>query len=404
MLSYDGAICKVLETVRALPAVEIPLGQAGGHVLAETVYARWDLPPADNSAMDGFAFAFADQPQGAELVVVGSAFAGHPLERTLRTDEAVQITTGAPLPPGADTVIPLEDVEEQAGRIRLLKKPQARQHVREQGEEFHTHEELLLPGTELCSGEIALLASAGITQVKVQPRPRVALLSTGDELVELGELPGPGQIINSNLHLLSARLRELGCEPIPLGIGRDTPEALEETIQAGLRADLLLSTGGVSVGEKDYVQETLNRLGFERSFWKVAIKPGKPILFGQLAGTPVFGLPGNPAASAATFELFVRPALRLLAGHNDPLPPHLRGILAEDLRGGGKRQAFLWCRVDEEDGRYRVTPSHRQGSGQNRSLAGACALLPVAIGSPPLCAGDEVEVLLLRLPQGRSTY
>jgi len=402
MISYDEAIKIVLDTITPLPPVDIPLEEAVGHVLAEPVKACWDLPAADNSAMDGFAFAHTGQDEGGTLTLIGSAFAGHPLDQPVAAGEAVQITTGAPLPPGTDTVIPLEEVEERQGSITLLKAPIRGQHVRYRGEEFRNGEELLSPGTELRPGEIALLASAGITRVSVHPRARVAILSTGDELVELGETPGPGQIVNSNLPMLCALLREIGCEPLPLGIGRDTPDALEEAIRAGLQADLLLSTGGVSVGEKDHMQETLNRLGFERRFWRARIKPGKPILFGTLQGKPVFGLPGNPAATGATFEIFVRPALRRLAGQGDPLPPKLLCTLAEKVKGGHKRQNFLWCRLEEENGRYRAIPSQRQGSGQNRSLQEACALLPVPVESPDLEAGSEVEVLLLRLPPGRT--
>ncbi|PNU20980.1 molybdopterin molybdenumtransferase MoeA [Geothermobacter hydrogeniphilus] len=402
MISYDEAIKIVLDTVTPLPPIDVPLEAAVGHVLAEPVKACWDLPPADNSAMDGFAFAYAGQDEGGTLTLIGSAFAGHPLDQPVAAGEAAQITTGAPLPPGTDTVIPLEEVEERQGSISLLKAPIRGQHVRYRGEEFRNGEELLSPGTELRPGEIALLASAGITRVSVHPRARVAILSTGDELVELGETPGPGQIVNSNLPMLCALLRDIGCEPLPLGIGRDTPDALEVAIRAGLQADLLLSTGGVSVGEKDHMQETLNRLGFERRFWRARIKPGKPILFGTLQGKPVFGLPGNPAATGATFEIFVRPALRRLAGQNDPLPPKLRCTLAEKVKGGNKRRNFLWCRLEEENGRYRAIPSQRQGSGQNRSLQEACALLPIPVESPDLEAGSEVEVLLLRLPPGRT--
>ncbi|ORJ59343.1 gephyrin-like molybdotransferase Glp [Geothermobacter hydrogeniphilus] len=402
MISYDEAIKIVLDTITPLPPVDIPLEEAVGHVLAEPVKACWDLPAADNSAMDGFAFAYTGQDEGGTLTLIGSAFAGHPLDQPVAAGEAAQITTGAPLPPGTDTVIPLEEVEERQGSITLLKAPIQGQHVRYRGEEFRNGEELLSPGTELRPGEIALLASAGITRVNVHPRARVAILSTGDELVALGETPGPGQIVNSNLPMLCALLREIGCEPLPLGIGRDTPDALAEVIRAGLQADLLLSTGGVSVGEKDHMQETLNRLGFERRFWRARIKPGKPILFGTLQGKPVFGLPGNPAATGATFEIFVRPALRRLAGQGDPLPPKLRCTLAEKVKGGHKRQNFLWCRLEEENGRYRAIPSQRQGSGQNRSLQEACALLPVPVESPDLEAGSEVEVLLLRLPPGRT--
>jgi molybdopterin molybdotransferase len=247
---------------------------------------------------------------------------------------------------------------------------------------------------------MGLLAAAGITSVKVHPLPRVALLSTGDELVELGAAPGPGQIVNSNFHLLAARLRESGCSIVSLGIARDEPEDLAARIAEGLEADMLISTGGVSVGDRDYVQEILIEHGFQLGFWRVGIKPGKPVLFGTARNTTVFGLPGNPAASAATFELFARPALRRLAGRRDPLPPRLRVTLTEDVSGGEKRQRFLWGALQEREGRYLFTPSPRQGSGQNRSIQGAQALLPVPGDSPEIAAGTEMEVLLLRLPPG----
>ncbi len=220
--------------------------------------------------------------------------------------------------------------------------------------------------------------------------------------MELGTAPGPGQIVNSNYHLLSSRLREEGCEVLSLGVARDNLEELESLLTSGLGADMLVTTGGVSVGDRDHVQETLGKLGFEPAFWKVAIKPGKPVLFGTVKGHPVFGLPGNPAASAATFELFARPALRRLGGFSDPLPPRLRVTLTEEISGGEKRQRFIWGTLREQAGRYRFVPSARQGSGQNRSMQGSQALLPVAGGSGPLAAGSEVDVLLLRLPPGLS--
>ncbi len=284
----------------------------------------------------------------------------------------------------------------------LLKNPKQGNHVRRRGEELTRGEPLLTAGTPIHSGELSLLAAAGIERVRVYPAPQVAVLSTGDELVELGDVPGPGQIVNSNFHLLSARLREEGCTAIPLGIARDTADDLSVKIEAGLQADLLISTGGVSVGDRDHVQETLGRHGFELGFWKAAIKPGKPVLFGTACGTPVFGLPGNPAASAATFELFVRPALRLLAGHRDPLPPRMKVTLAEEITGGEKRQRVIWGVLEDQDGRYLFVPSPRQGSGQNRSIQGAQALLPVDGGREGISAGTEVEVLLLRMPPGRS--
>jgi molybdopterin molybdotransferase len=245
-----------------------------------------------------------------------------------------------------------------------------------------------------------LLAAAGSGRVRVYPAPRVALLSTGDELVELGDIPGPGQIVNSNFHLLAARIREEGGTVVPLGIARDRRAELSGRIAEGLRtADLLVSTGGVSVGDRDHVQEVLAEHGFQLGFWRVAIKPGKPVLFGTVGTTPVFGLPGNPSAAAATFELFVRPALRRLGGHDDPLHPRLRVILTDAVAGGEKRQQFLWGGLRERDGRYEFTPS-RLGSGQTRGIRGAHALLPVAAGDSGLAAGSEVDVMLLRLPPG----
>jgi molybdopterin molybdotransferase len=400
MLTSDEAVRTVLRTVTPLAAVECALDDALGRVLAEPVASRWDLPPADNSAMDVFAFAFAGQNAETELALAGFIPAGGRLEGTVPPGTAVRIMTGAPLPAGCDTVVPLEEVTELADGIRLKRVPQIGQHVRRRGEELRRGDIVLHPGTPLYAAELGLLAAAGAERVRVHPAPKVAVLSTGDELVELGEGPGPGQIVNSNAHLLAARLREEGCAVVSLGIARDNPEELAACLRRGLEADLLISTGGVSAGDRDYVQAVLRDLGFTLGFWKVAIKPGKPVLFGTVGGRPVFGLPGNPAASAATFELFVRPALRRLAGHADPLHPRLRAILATPVPGGEKRQRFLWGTLAAEEDHYLFTPSPRQGSGQNRAMQGARALLPIPGGSDELPAGREVEVLLLRLPPG----
>lgn len=400
MLSYEEALRVVLARVKPLPAVTLPLAEGLGKVLAAPTISRWDLPPADNSAMDGYAFAWSNQAAGAELLVSGFVPAGAPQEAAVPPGAAVKIMTGAPLPAGCDSVVPIEEVEDLGGRIRLLSAPVQGEHVRYRGEELRRDELLLEAGTALRSGEIGLLAAAGVTEVCVHPAPTVAVLTTGDELVELGTEPGPGQIVNSNLPLLAARLQELGCVVVSLGIAPDNQEGLSALIDRGLEADLLITTGGVSVGDRDLVQEVLLATGFERGFWKVAIKPGKPVLFGTVAGKPVFGLPGNPAATAATFELFANPALRRLGGFTDPLPPRLRVTLAEGVKGGVKRQRFLWGALQEEAGRYRFHINGSQGSGQNRSLPRSQALLPVPAGESGLVAGSEVEVLLLRLPPG----
>lgn len=396
MISYDQALEAVLATVKALPPVRLPLAEAVGLVLAQPAAARWDMPRWDNSAMDGFACAAAALNTSKTLPIVGTAYAGHPLDGQLPAGAAIRITTGAPLPPGAETVIPLEDTEEADNQVTLLRPVKKGQHVRYRGEEFHQGEVLLTRGELLHSGAIGLLAGAGVDQVEVYPRPKVAIFSTGDELVELGTQPGPGQIINSNLLFLQARLQECDCIPLSLGIGEDRSENLDEILDQALTADLIISTGGVSVGEKDLVQQTLLERGFERKFWQVAIKPGKPLLFGELGGKPCFGLPGNPAATAATFELFVLPALRALGGRTPQRPEKRTATLRDAVKAGGKRQLFLWARCFWQDGGYQVEIPQRQGSGQTRSIAGNNALLTVAPGSEAIIAsGAQVEVILL---------
>jgi molybdopterin molybdotransferase len=393
MLSYQTALDQVLASVSPLPAIELPLAEAHGLVLAEPVSARWPMPRTDISAMDGFA-VWSAAARGC-LPIVGAAYAGHPMTGTVPAGGAVRITTGAPIPAGCDAVVPLEQTNESAAGVTLQSAPQPGDHVRRQGEEYRSGETLLTAGTLLRAGEIGLLASAGAAQVKVHPQPRVAIISTGDELVELGREPGPGQIVNSNLHHLAARIRECGGEVLRLGIGEDNPDGIDALLEAGRQADLFVSTGGVSVGERDFVRAALERCGFQEGFWRVAIKPGKPVLFGTLGNRPYFGLPGNPAAAAATFELFVRPALRRLGGQQAVLAIIRSGRLVETVRGDRKRQAFLWCRVEWTGDGYQVQAAQRQGSGQTRSLQGANALLPVPAGVETVPAGSLVEVQLL---------
>jgi len=401
MLTYAEAIKLVLTHISPLPPVEKHLDTACGLVLAEDVHARWAQPPADNSAMDGFAFNFAACAGLETLPVVGQSYAGHPFDGPVPEGVAIRIMTGAPLPEGVDTVVPLEDVVEGAATIQLSRPCHPAQHVRVAGEEFAQGEKLISAGTCLHAGEIGLLAAAGIVQVRVYPAPRVAVLSTGDELVELGQPPKAGQIVNSNLHLLSARLREAGAEVIPLGIAKDNAGDLEQRLTSGLQADLLLTSGGVSMGDRDHVQEALEGFGFERIFWKVAIKPGKPVLFGKIGRLPVLGLPGNPAASAATCEIFALPAVRKLGGQPQPLAPTLSARLATGIEAGGSRQVFLWGRLHfDASAGYIFTPSDRQSSGQMRAMLHSGALLPLAAQAAAIEVGAQVQVLLMRLPGG----
>jgi molybdopterin molybdotransferase len=398
MISYNEALQRVLDTLSAMQPNEVSINEAAGLVLASPAKARWDMPACDNSAMDGFAMAGSPLSPGNGLVIVGASYAGHPYSSEVQQGQTVRITTGAALPQGTDTVVPIENAEEKGGCVYLTVPPQTGQHVRYRGEECRGNEVLVEAGTILRAGDIALLASAGVERVTVYPRPRVAVISTGDELVELGHQPGPGQIINSNLHLLRTRLSECGFSAVCIGIGADHPDTLDQLIDRALGADVIISTGGVSVGDRDYVQTALEKRDFRKIFWKVAIKPGKPVLFGLIGGKPYFGLPGNPAATAATFELFVKPALKRLAGQATVLPETRRAILIDEVTGGGIRQVFLWCRLEWEENSYRVSVSQYQGPGQNRCLSTTNAILPVPVGSCKLHAGDVVEVFLLSEP------
>lgn len=395
MLPYKDALSSVLETVQPLTPCEILTADAGGLVLAEAVEAHWDMPRCDNSAMDGYAIAGESSAEDSPLEIIGASYAGHPFSGTVPAGQSIRITTGAALPDSVETVIPIEDAAEETNRLYIRSSFSIGQHVRLQGEEFQAGVQLLQAGTLLKAGEISLLASAGVDRVKVYPRPRVAIISTGDELIELGETPRPDQVVNSNLHFLTTRLRECGCEPVCIGIGKDDTASLDQFIAQALEADLIISTGGVSVGEKDHVQEALSRHRFQKHFWKVAIKPGKPVLFGLLEDKPFLGLPGNPASTAMTFELFARPALRKMAGHTDFHLQKRNGILNSKVKGGGDRQIFRWCRLEWNNDRYEVDVQSHQGSGQNLSIQGANALLMIPVGRSQIDRGEIVDVFLL---------
>ena len=401
MIDYQQALKAICANITPLTPVQVPLAEGLGRVLAEDVYSKLELPPADNSAMDGYAYTFSGVVDGC-LTEVGFLPAGGSFSATIRGGEALRIMTGAPLPAGCDTIVPVEEIEQLGNnRIRLRKQLQRGANIRYRGEELKAGEKILTAGQQLDPAAIGMLASAGIAEMTIYPAPRVAILSTGDELVELGEAPDNGKIINSNAHLLAACLRQDGYTPILLGIAKDQPGELEAWLRKGLDADMLITTGGVSVGDRDLVQQTLSDIGFKTIFWKVAAKPGKPTLFGLIGRQPVFGLPGNPAASAATYELFARPALRLLAGQRYPFSPTLKVKLAAPLKAGGKRLHFLWGNLNIVNDELEFLPSERQGSGQNRSAVGAQALFPLPIDSPPLATGAMVEVIMLQLPHGQ---
>ena len=388
----EDALTAVRDRCAPLPAEDAALSDAQGRVLAEGVRARRDQPASDISMMDGYALAAGP----VELRVAGEVAAGDaPWTRALLAGEAARIFTGAPLPPGADCVVMQEQCERQGDVVRLLKPARAGQHVRRRGEELTAGAEALLPGTRLQAAELALAAACGVSSLRVYRRPRVALLVTGSELVPQGSDPAPGKLIETNSVALVALCREAGAEVQFLGIAPDDVETLAGRLRDA-PADILLTTGGASVGDHDHAQTALERLSGSLVFHTVAIRPGKPVLFGTASGGRlVFGLPGNPAAATLGFELFVRLAIRLLAGDPRPARPQARARLRGTLSRVKGLTFFPRGRVTAEGSLLVFAPGQQQSSMQIASWANTNAVAVVPPGEGRLDDGTEVDVLLL---------
>jgi molybdopterin molybdotransferase len=400
MLSVEEALARVLAAIPVLGSETVPLPAGLHRVLAEEIVATRDLPPWDNSSMDGYALRAADTAgataeRPARLRLLGEIPAGAVAERAVSTGEAYRILTGAPMAAGADAVIPQEEVGRDGAVVVVPRPVPAGHFVRPRGEDIRTGESVLAPGAVLTPAALGVLAALGRPLVRVHQRPRVAILSTGDELVDLDAAPGPGQIPNSNTYTLAAQVREAGGIPVNLGIARDSREDLEAHVRWGLPADMLVSSAGVSVGDRDFVREVMEKLGAELDFWKVSMRPGKPLTFGRLNGRPFFGLPGNPVSSMVTFELFVRPALRRMAGDPRLFRPRATAWMADVLDNPGIRQGYLRVRLTQEGGRLVARSTGEQGSGILRSmlLADGLAVVPSDTRLEP---GQPVEVILLR--------
>ena len=406
-LSVEEAREAVLAVTPILGAETVATRDAHGRVLAEAVDSDRTLPPADCSAMDGYAVrraelagASPDRPVG--LPVAFEVAAGSRADLPLRPGEAARIFTGAPLPAGADAVVRQEDTEPAAGSVRFRVQPEPREHVRDAGEDLRAGDRVLETGTTLRAAHLGLLASLGRSVVAVHQRPRVAILSGGDELVEPDRDPSGGRIVSSNSYTLAALCREIGADPVYLGIARDDPEDIESHLRAGLRADCIVSSAGVSVGDHDHVRPVLEKLGCRLDFWGVDMKPGYPLTFGGFGDDPadrrplVFGLPGNPVSAAVTFEQFVRPALRKMMGCRSWFRPTVRARLAEDLHKGAGRLHFVRVKLARAaDGSLVAASTGSQSSGVLTSLVAAQGLLVFPAGATRLAAGASVVVQVL---------
>ncbi len=396
MHTYEQAIAQILEKVTPPAAVPVPLTEALWRVTAEDIVSPVSLPPFANSAMDGYAVRAADIADGtATLPVSGEIAAGALVGQALTLGTAVRIMTGAPLPDGADTVIPVEDTEARGGQVFVREMERPGQFVRAAGEDVIVGDVVVTADTLIRPAEVGMLAAVGRPSVLAYPRPRVAIVSTGDELVEPGQALRPGQIYNSNGYALAAQVVEAGGTVTQRLHAADTPWALRDAFDACAGADVLLTSGGVSVGDFDYVKSVFAERGTV-DFWRVAIRPGRPLAFGTWGDTLFFGLPGNPVSSLVTFELFVRPALLRMRGLSDLSRPTVQARLTVSASHGTGRRSYQRAFAWSEQGEWLVRPIQKQGSHQIQAMTQANALLIVPHDVPEIPAYEYATVMLLR--------
>ena len=415
MISVEEARDRILAFFRRLEVERKPLLEALGQVLAEDIVAPFDIPPLDNTAMDGYAVRSGDTTGASEsapraLKVVANLAAGYVLETELHAGEAVRIMTGAPIPPGADSVVPFEETDEplrevnqaaqQAATVQVLKGAEPGANIRFRAEDVTAGSVVIPAGRVVRASEIGVLASIGLTEVPVYRRPVVAILSTGDEITEPGRPLLPGRIYDANAHSIAAMVAKYGGIPRLLGIAKDTVEDLTAKIREGLDADMLVTSAGVSRGDFDVVKDVLAREG-KVDFWTVRMKPGKPLAFGAFKSpdgrtVPHLGLPGNPVSSMVSFELFGRPAIFAMMGRADWQRPVLKAITRDSIRNTDARRFYARCIVSVgEDGRYYADLTGPQGSGILTSMSAANALTIIPEDVPEAHPGDEIDVMML---------
>jgi molybdopterin molybdotransferase len=394
LLTFEQAQARVLEHIRTLPSERVSLATASGRVTAAPARSTVDLPPFTSSAMDGYAVRTADLP--GMLPVVARVAAGRPADRALAAGEAMEISTGGVVPEGADAVVPLEHVVQRDNdSVEFPEAVVSGANVRPRGGDAAEGSVVVDSGVVLGPSQIGALASAGVAEVECVRRPRVAVLATGTELARPGEPLGPGQVYEANAVMLAAALAAAGAEVERLPAVADDEAAHRAAIARGLEADVLVTSGGVSVGPHDLVRAIEAELGVEEIFWRVAMRPGKPVSFGVRAETLVFGLPGNPVSSLVGCVLFVLPAVRALQGVRNPLPPFADGVLAAPLRRNPGRDDFVRARVRRDGTGATLEPIVGQESHMIARAAGADALVHIARGDGEVAAGEQVAWLAL---------
>lgn len=405
MISVEEALERILAEIKPLNIAQVPLSESLGLVLAQDVMAQEDIPPFANSAMDGFALLSQDsKPHNnapPRLRITGSVAAGYVADHAVEEGTAMRIMTGAPIPPGADAVIQVE-LTRSAGPndewVEILQEVAPGNNIRPAGEDMRRGQTTLLHGTEIRSWEIGILATLGWATVPVVRRPRVAILGTGDEVIDVDEPLQPGKIRNSNSYLLEAAVRQAGGEAHRLGVARDTVESLREKFSEAITYDLILTSGGVSVGDFDLVKNIMQEQG-EINFWRINMRPGKPVAFGHISGTPLLGLPGNPVSSAVTFELFGRPVLRKMMGHTRLLKPQIEVTVEDGVHEQAMRRHYVRAHVEWHDNHFVARTTGNQGSHIMTSLLNANALVIVPEGGATIAPGETARAIMLDWPE-----
>ncbi|MEQ9519972.1 MAG: molybdopterin molybdotransferase MoeA [Parvibaculum sp.] len=398
LLPVDDAISRIAAACPALPVETVPLADAGGRVLAGPLTATRTQPPFDGSAMDGYAVKFADvENVPVTLPIIGTSAAGGAFEGTLKAGQAARIFTGATVPKGADSVVIQENTSRDGETVTILVAPREGQNIRRAGGDFKEGDQYLHTGRTLSSADIALAAAMNVPELSVYRRPRVAFFATGDELVRPGETPKPDQIVSSNSAGLAILIRELGGEPIDLGIARDNEESIRAHATRGRDADILVTIGGASVGDYDLVQPVLKSMGLEMDFWKIAMRPGKPLMFGTLGKLPFIGLPGNPVSALICAQLFLRAAIDASLGRAAQHPVLQPVLAGADLKENDQRQDYLRAKLRvTSGGGWAATPYPVQDSSLLTTLSASDCLIVRAPHAAAVSAGEVVPALLLR--------
>ena len=405
MISVEEALERILAEIKPLNITQVPLSESPGLVLAQDVMAQEDIPPFANSAMDGFALLSQDsKPRNSappRLRITGSVAAGYVAEQAVEEGTAMRIMTGAPIPPGADTVIQVE-LTRSGGPddewVEILQEVAPGNNIRPAGEDMRRGQTILLHGTEIRSWEIGILATLGWASVPVIRRPRVAILGTGDEVIDVDEPLRPGKIRNSNSYLLEAAVKQVGGEAHRLGVARDTVESLREKFSEAITYDLILTSGGVSVGDFDLVKDIMQEQG-KINFWRINMRPGKPVAFGHISGIPLLGLPGNPVSSAVTFELFGRPVLRKMMGQTHLLKPQIEVTVEDGVQEQAMRRHYVRAYVEWRDNHFVAHTTGNQGSHIMTSLLNANALVVVPEGGATIAPGETARAIMLDWPE-----